>query len=41
MVEGVVDGALLWPALMLFKIGLQLRFGLIGVRYKFPSRPEC
>jgi hypothetical protein len=41
MVEGVVDGTFLRPALMLFEIRLQLRFGFIGVRYKFPSRPEC
>jgi hypothetical protein len=41
VVEGVVDGALLWPALMLFEIGLQLRFGFIGVSYKFLSCPEC
>jgi hypothetical protein len=41
MVEGVVDGTFLRPALMLFEIGLQLRFGFIGVRDKFPSRPEC
>jgi hypothetical protein len=40
VVEGVVDGALLRPALMLFKIGLQLRFGLIGIRYKFAACPE-
>jgi hypothetical protein len=40
VVEGIVDGALLWPALMLFKIGLQLRFGLVGIRYKFASCPE-
>jgi hypothetical protein len=41
VVESVVDCALFRPALMLFEVGLQLRFGLIGVRYKFPSRPEC
>jgi hypothetical protein len=41
VVEGIVDGTLLWPAFMLFEIGLQLRFGLIGVSYKFLSCPEC
>jgi hypothetical protein len=41
VVEGLVDGTLLRPALMLFKIGLQLGFGLIGVGNKFPSRPKC
>jgi hypothetical protein len=39
--EGVVDRTLLWPAFMLFKIGLELCFGFIGVRYEFPSRSEC
>jgi hypothetical protein len=39
--EGVVDGALLRPALMLFEIGLQLGFGFIGVRYKFLSGAKC
>jgi len=41
VVENVVDRTLLWPTLMFFEIGLQLRFGFIGVSYKFPSRPEC
>jgi hypothetical protein len=36
----VVDGAFFWPALVLFKIGLQLRFGLIGVGNKFLPRAK-
>jgi hypothetical protein len=41
VVERIVDSALLWPALVFFEIGLQLRFGFIGIGYEFPARPEC
>jgi hypothetical protein len=40
VVEGVIDGALLRLALMLFEVGLKLLFGFFGVGDKFPSRPE-
>lgn len=36
----VVDRALLWLALMLFEIGLQLELGLIGVQQKLLSRTK-
>jgi len=41
MGKSVVDGALFRPALMLFKIGLQLGFGLIRVNNKFLPGSEC
>ncbi len=41
VIERVVEGAFFWPALMLFKIGLQLCFGFFGVGYKFPPRAKC
>ena len=36
VVESVVDRTLLWPALMLFEIGLQLRFGLYRRQLQIP-----
>jgi hypothetical protein len=38
--ERVIDGALFWPALVLFEIGLQLRFGFFRIDYKFTARPK-
>jgi hypothetical protein len=40
VVERVSDRTLLWLALMLVEISLQLLFGFVGVRYKFSPRPE-
>jgi hypothetical protein len=40
VVERVIDSALLWLALMLLEIRLELQFGFVGVSYKFPSCPE-
>jgi hypothetical protein len=40
VVEGVVDGTFLGPALMFFEIGLELSFGFIGVDDKFPPGSE-
>jgi hypothetical protein len=41
VVKGVIDGALLGPALMLLEVGLQLGFGLIGINYKFLPGSKC
>jgi hypothetical protein len=41
VLERIIDGTLFWPAFMLIEIRLKLLFGLISVRYKFPSGPEC
>lgn len=41
MCQRFVDRALLWLALMLLEIGLQLEFGLIGVQQEFLSRAKC
>lgn len=38
--QRVVDGALLWLALMLVEIGLQLELGLIGIQQKLLSRAK-
>jgi len=40
VVEDVVDGTFLGPALMFFEIGLELGFGFIGVDDKFPPGSE-
>jgi hypothetical protein len=40
VVERVIDRTLLWLALMLVEIRLQLLFGFVRVSYKFPPRPE-
>jgi hypothetical protein len=40
VVEDVVDGTFLGPALMFFEIGLELSFGFIGVDDKFPPGSE-
>jgi hypothetical protein len=39
--ERVVHGALFGPALVLFEIGLQLRFSFICVSYELRARAEC
>jgi hypothetical protein len=41
VVERVVDGTFLWPALMLFEIGLKLLFGFVGIDQKLPACAEC
>jgi hypothetical protein len=38
--QRVVDRALLWLALMLLEIGLQLELGLVGVQQKLLSRAK-
>lgn len=40
MGQRFVDCALLWLALMLLEVGLQLEFGLVGVQQEFLSRTE-
>lgn len=40
MGECVVEGAVLWLALVLVEIGLQLLFGFAGIRGKLRPRPE-
>jgi hypothetical protein len=35
------DCALLWLALMLLEIGLQLEFSLVGIQQEFLSSTEC
>jgi hypothetical protein len=40
VVECVIDRTLLWLALMLVEISLQLLFGFVSVGYKFSPRSE-
>jgi hypothetical protein len=40
VVEYVINRIILWPALMLVEIGLELLFSFVGVGYKLRSRSE-
>lgn len=40
VLQDVIDGARLWPALVLIEIGLQLLLGLVSVQEKLLARPE-
>jgi hypothetical protein len=40
VVEDVTNRIILWPALMLVEVGLELLFSFVGVGHKLRSRPE-